>query len=77
MALTAAAVLVDGNVAAGHTRAHRTAKPDGRQAGNPVPRQNSFSLSWPLRARQAALRYSLIKPRTTCLRLIREVTLTG
>jgi hypothetical protein len=43
-----------------------------------VPRQNSFiSAELVLRASQAALRYSLIKPWTTCLRLIRAVTSTG
>ena len=40
-------------------------------------RTRTPSLSWCLRAPQAALRYSLIKPWTTCLRLIRAVTSTG
>jgi hypothetical protein len=36
-----------------------------------VPRQNTFTIAeLVLRALQAALRYSLIKPWTTCLRLI-------
>jgi hypothetical protein len=43
-----------------------------------VPRQKSFTIAeLVLRAPQAALRYSLIKPWTTCLRLIRTVTSTG
>jgi hypothetical protein len=41
------------------------------QLPGPVPRQNSFTIAeLVLRALQAALRYSLIKPWTTCLRLI-------
>ena len=44
----------------------------------PVPCHNSFTIAeLVLRAPQAALRYSLIKPWTTCLRLIRPVTSTG
>ena len=43
-----------------------------------VPCQNSFTIAeLVLRAPQAALRYSLIKPWTTCLRLIWAVTSTG
>jgi hypothetical protein len=43
-----------------------------------VPRQNSFTIvELVLRAPQAALRYSLIKPWTTCLCLIRAVISTG
>ena len=45
---------------------------------SPVPCQNSHTgLSWCSLCRQAALRYSLIKPWTTCVRLILPVTSTG
>ena len=49
-----------------------------RRRSKPVPRQDSFTVAeLVLRAPQAALRYSLIKPWTACLRLIRAVTSTG
>ena len=53
-------------------------RPHRSRQFRPVPRQNSFIIpELVLRAPQAALRYSLIKPWTTCLRLIRPVTSTG
>jgi len=52
---------------------------DAREATkDPVPCQNSRTgLNWCSLCRQAALRYSLIKPWTTCVRLILPVTSTG
>jgi hypothetical protein len=49
-----------------------------RQVWEPVPCQNSHAgLSWCSLCRQAALWYSLIKPWTTCVRLILPVISTG
>lgn len=51
-------------------------EPKARLAALCRARTRTVALSWCFCARYAALRYSLIKPWTICLRLIRAVTST-
>jgi hypothetical protein len=52
-------------------------QPNGPESSLCRARSHVMALSWCFCSRQAVLRYSLIRPWTTCLRLIRAVTSTA